>query len=528
MPFFIFITKHFNSNSQAPLQSTISRLHHYMCRTIFGAKLSHRPTNFTRMKRASTLLLCCLWAVLSFSQQIEWAEGFGQIKRYVNEVALTSNGDIVALGDGMFVLNGQHELLFTKDEISTYVDDFYQGAYQMPDGLTHVPSAAVVCDFPTAGGAYLVFDENWDTQGGGDAYFFAPIMENSGKLLPFSNGDFFRIKGYEEGAARVNSSGNPVWSTDGVVNDIAMLVGENVLVAKNNGTYLFAPDGSPIEGNSGLIFTHLKTNSIGTVAARHEDTIGILLPTLVLAQAPLQIPNLIDFTITDEYLAVLSGTPAGIYQVEIYDLDQNLLHIFTPNNPSLYFETIALKNDEIILGGRDAYTDGYAAIVKSYTLDGITENYGADAGVTGFEVGNTEYRFGSDDTLICNDISITIQNFGNDILNNSWVNIDLTGWVNLGAGPCPVYDRYFTHFYENLDLSPGQSITLEFPEIVAVYRYDTLPAQQDLCFWTYTPNHRIDVNHDNDATCQSITTSVKEPDWVRSLSLFSRTRLRMF
>jgi hypothetical protein len=355
-----------------------------------------------------------------------------------------ANGDIVALGDGMFVLNGQGELLFSMDDVSTYVDDFYQGAYQMPDGLTHVPSAAVVCDFPTAGGAYLIFDENWDTQGGGDAYFFAPIMENSGKILPFSNGDYFRIKGYEEGAARVNSSGNPIWSTDGVVNDIAMLTGENVLVAKNNGTFLFAPDGTPIEGNSGLIFTHLKTNTLATIAARHGDTIGILLPTLALAQTPLVIPNLVDFTLNDEYLATLSGSPAGIYQVEIYDLGQNLLHTFAPNISSLYFETIALKNNEVILGGRDAYTDGYAAIVKSYTLAGMTENYGADAGVTSFEVGNTDLHIGQYDTLIFSDISVTIQNFGENILEDCWVNIDMAQIENPWE-PCPVYNRFFSH-----------------------------------------------------------------------------------
>jgi hypothetical protein len=61
--------------------------------------------------------------------------------------------------------------------------------------------------------------------------------------------------------------------------------------------------------------------------------------------------------------------------------------------------------------------------------------------------------------------------------------------------------------YTGLDLAPGESVWLEFGDILALNQ-DTLP--ETICFFTSSPNETPDGAHENDYSCVSIFTGTSE------------------
>lgn len=155
---------------------------------------------------------------------------------------------------------------------------------------------------------------------------------------------------------------------------------------------------------------------------------------------------------------------------------------------------------------------------RTYNLDGINEFPMHDIGISEVTTNGPAlsspnlcnyYEFpdcGPTETIKYDDVAVTITNYGDQTLNECTVNARIEH-----CGNCSYFcARTFTFSkkYENLNLSPGASVEVQFGDIIVGDQ--PVSAIKELCLWTANPNNFIDKDISNDHSCLDVIVKVDE------------------
>lgn len=220
--------------------------------------------------------------------------------------------------------------------------------------------------------------------------------------------------------------------------------------------------------------------------------------------------------------------------VIVYDQDLDFLRDFSVMDRHFLVKDLAYRNSELLFvgnkiageyeGGVNLYygelpfrIKGSHIFTQSFDTIGQRIENPLDIAVEGIAYGGTpvtEDLGYNCQSITFSGVEVKIENKGEEVLDE----ISLNSRFNRCQSICA---SAFTYFYtfENLDLAPGESISLAVGDIHA----PGIPTEDEveLCFWISTPNGKIDSQGANDMSCQRLLINdVPNLDEVFRLSLF--------
>ncbi|MBX2871874.1 MAG: T9SS type A sorting domain-containing protein [Saprospiraceae bacterium] len=227
--------------------------------------------------------------------------------------------------------------------------------------------------------------------------------------------------------------------------------------------------------------------------------------------------------------------------VLVYDENLDPLREFNVMDRHFLVEDLAYRNGELIFVGNkiagefegelDMYYGEWPFRVKGShiftqafdTVGQRVENQ-LDIAVEGisYQGTPTPEELGYDcQSISFPEVEVKIENKGEEVLEE----VSLNSRFNRCQGICA---SAFTYFYtfENLNLAPGESISLPVGDIHA----PGIPEQDEveLCFWISKPNGKIDSQGANDISCQRLLINdVSDVGEKEGLSLFPNPTTRL-
>jgi Secretion system C-terminal sorting domain len=245
----------------------------------------------------------------------------------------------------------------------------------------------------------------------------------------------------------------------------------------------------------------------------------------VIDSFPVSGEQIFDFTTKNNQLFWIGRRNNGQNIAQKTDEQGLVLEEFPIADQYLCGQKIASNGGSIAIAGYDGYGpesmlsgeyNPYYDVVHSWlriqkgTNTQITTN-NADASITKV-IQNTEVEslpFGDPPNVYYNyiggDFQVEITNNSQQTLQNVYVNI--RHGFNYFSAPC--LNRPGTqYYYPNLNLAPGASVLVPFGDILA---YGQEAEANNFCFFTSSPNHVPDRNHENDWLCKQINTATNTP-----------------
>ena len=166
-----------------------------------------------------------------------------------------------------------------------------------------------------------------------------------------------------------------------------------------------------------------------------------------------------------------------------------------------------------MLAGSERYGNddhrNFSAFIKQFSVNGGTMNTAEDAALTTvsqngpLDVSEVWNLF----TITIPGIELTVKNNGSAPIDNLKINFSRPGAAGF---PCP-FSNTFSKEFENLNLLPGASTTLNWGEL-QIHTWEDFSGEQiELCFWTSLPNHHLETNNENDINCTEVLVAAHEP-----------------
>lgn len=329
---------------------------------------------------------------------------------------------------------------------------------------------------------------------------------------------------------RMNDNVSVYWERDylwdfDLINSVALLPNDSIVALINYGLqkYLVTITENGDIGNwhPGYDLENIQAMKSGNLIGRKEDSLFILSPSFELINKR-KFPNetLLNIATKDQLFAVLTNTP----RVYIFNDFLEIEHEFSPTGDNL-FDLITFTTNGIALTGRERYglpehgKGNYAAFLKTYDLNGNTQQSNRDVGVTSIEMTNTPIVSHPDYyKVLFEGTKITIRNFSDSILEQVNLNIDLHA-LDTGCLSSPIWYQRFTKRFENLSLTPDGEKELVWDSIEVAFMDD--PAGLlELCVWTSMPDLKLDKNNANDLYCSGFVVGVLEVQTPFSFQIF--------
>jgi hypothetical protein len=149
--------------------------------------------------------------------------------------------------------------------------------------------------------------------------------------------------------------------------------------------------------------------------------------------------------------------------------------------------------------------ENYALRLRDYSLNSgnsVTINH-SDVGLTDINITNVQVLAGPNSQYVVKIwCDVVLKNFGTTTVQNCKILHAYGAPLNYACG-----ENYYDNLFTNLNLAPGQSITLNLGLIHDKTEY--LPGQQqalnyNLCVYTAIPNELVDMTNSNDFICESV------------------------
>jgi len=187
----------------------------------------------------------------------------------------------------------------------------------------------------------------------------------------------------------------------------------------------------------------------------------------------------------------------------VLELNENFEQVFyfTFGERDVFPSRISVNNNVIAVAGRVdtrlPFNDkkGSSKFMKTFSSDGLSTDYGEDVAVINTKI-NSNARFVCASDFcggFIENIEITIQNLGLDILNT----------VRVNYLESPYGGKMFEDFTD-LELQPNDTMVLSINRIDLLYYEFTEINNNNLCFWLSAPDNKLDHNPFNNEECQSL------------------------
>lgn len=197
------------------------------------------------------------------------------------------------------------------------------------------------------------------------------------------------------------------------------------------------------------------------------------------------------------YDTLIAGRSGG-YNFTIYDTSLSLLYDHSQVT-TIPTKDIVLTENNVFFGGTDENPKKLhkRPYIKSFSYSGLDASYHHDIGVQDVRFSNKRIENASGGppgqvtynvTYAC---SVTVQNYGNDTIDQLWLNGDL---------PIPSNCAELTSNYDSLNLMPGDTSNFFFSD-VTFYYLDDDSTTLSFCVNTSGPENWLDANKKNDNSC---------------------------
>lgn len=270
--------------------------------------------------------------------------------------------------------------------------------------------------------------------------------------------------------------------------------------------------------NKNNTFTILENKAVYQIEEYQNNfTLARTKDELYLLDADLQINNVftsaeldsISHFYINENEIFLTGKDFTTHPF-VLRLNENLEQqfYFTFGNTPIFPNGVIVKDDEIgVLGkiftnpnSNNFYGWNYSSMFfKTFSKEGISIEYNEDVGITDIEIGSAKATFIYQDhyNLVLNNVNITLENLGEDTLNEVKINMFEGGFGDA--------KKLF-----NLQIPPGESLRTSLGRLNWSSSLDGGNPEFEFCLWTSVPDGKIDINPSNDRFCKTVEFEIEE------------------
>lgn len=458
------------------------------------------------MKKSITTLLFLSFFHFSFGQNIEWSDN----RKFSDMGSLAysnSRGEYIVAGNAVFDYYAPPSF-FVLDSLGNLITkQFFEGIYfevgsledvlELPSGDHLVLGKGGLCDV-CCWSAVQRYDQFWN-----------PLW-NAAEIVEL-NGTAERMDIDDDGIVYFLYGNNKIVLLDSETREI---LEEIQLDDKEYNDILIHDFFSEIVVGEGIhsiydsslsfledyYFTRVESLTDTSIITLNDTNIYIIDQFAQISNS-LNFANqkIEDISINELYISLLIRANNDL-SITIYDYDLNEIQSFSIEENDNSIKAITLNNDQIMVAGIEN-SENKSMFGKTYSLDGLTNNFETDIGISDIEFETmpiaTENMWSSGYTVNIPSTEFTVYNYGNSVIESLRINADF----GVFAGFCEFRQTY-SQVFEGLQLNPGESITLTNEEI-QFYTF-TLDQPYEFCFWTSIPNNKIDRDHSNDNYCESI------------------------
>jgi len=413
-------------------------------------------------------------------------------------------------GDYAMIINGNTAtILNEKGELfETLSSEAPVGGYNEVMDLSDTSLVFSIGAFsyePFCGWCGIIFtsklDKNWEWSQFYGSYFAGATTEKSidgGYTTYEKNGSTvykYDSLGYDKWSLSINGNS---------ISDVAIDIELRTICALNGGLWVIDSSGQSDTLFTNFDFTHIETISFGNLVGSKSDTIYLFDENFqVIQKAPILGETVKDMKSMEDRVAVLTESN----HVYLYDQDLMLIANFQLDYDHLTFKNIVPDEDGIVLAGDHHYgvfpSGNNAVFVKKFGTDGFDPYERRDIGLyfvqqaTKTDVWPEAGKF----KVSFQDVKFQVFNYSDTVLNSFRANVrfpDLP--MEWPLQPNPVPQHFFKQF-SNLNLAPGQNMTLSWDEFTATFVEYPSGNNMELCFWSSMPDGKSDINPNNDVAC---------------------------
>ncbi len=442
--------------------------------------------------------------------QIEWV-GNHEFSEAATDIVCTSQDQYILVhggGGGITVLESDGSIVFEK-YIFGYMGGTISEIIEMSDSSVVILSGGIDCDVFI--NMMLKYDKDWNLSWAQYNYRTGPASKFSDNSFVIAGDDFNDFNDIE----KWDKDGNELWRIDltgYTLQDLVVTPSDTLLVATQQGLLKLTEDGEVVDSLPNLIFDRLEILPNGNFLAQITDVLYLYSPDFAqLAFFQQQGDAIVDLAFDQDEIAVLTSAS------KVIRLDPDLTNIgttqLTGHNQTI--KTIAIADNGFMVGGGERYGSAEhgneSAFIKEFAIDGATAITAKDAALIQVSAGSqieVENSFGIFYITIP-DISVIVENMGPTTMNRLNVNLHLPD-MQLPIWECFTFQS-FSKSFENLNLQPGASMTLNWGEQVLLFGEDPTGQPLEICLWTSLPDHHLETNNDNDVSCTEVLVAAHEP-----------------
>ncbi len=511
------------------------------------------------MKKRTPVLLFLLFSLTIFSQNLEYSAQFYS-ESYGQRVLSMPNGK-------WFFAGKIYPGLWEEKEFTVIYGAINQNGGLFPfSPIENRDNSNVLSLFQKQNGNFLIGAEDVECGQALDGVIYE--IDDEGEIvvtyeLNMTCRDFLDIKSYQgniyascaEGISQIFSNGNVVPKVMNV-GDISafiplyndwLLVGSSGQPGDFHGVRKLDAQNQILEtldiSDGGTIRQMMSMGFDKNVVLQAQNIYLINDNLTVLKDLSVQGIN-IEFlrcTVDDDHIWVLGRDLDN--NIIVYGFDSDLALVENFSVPALGLEALdlAINDDEIALvgtghsgmyldtlaGNSGTFVAGSNFWIKTFATTGMSNFSSADVELNHITVDQPTFF---DMEYTCDGINmidgyeaeltgaqIQITNHGNEILNHLVANLHVVA--------CPTSCNYDAETlvqktYENLNVLPGASIWLPFPDFDAIFHEHDLP---QICLWLSTPNNKVDQNPADNVYCKyffDTTTPMREVFMDLGMTIF--------
>jgi hypothetical protein len=475
--------------------------------------------------RAILLYLNCLFTSFVFSQGLNFEKGLlpdGAISNQI--VRTTGNSTICAFTSESGIYNRQiliskydtngNQNLMINASTSGYYNCAPIGLEINQDGSFYLLSYNMLFCYPISDFKWVLqkFDatgnqlwtREWDSPSWSYSQFQGLTIHQDETIgLNFLN------LNNTSGILRLNNLGSTLDS----INDQALITYENGYLTNGN---IIAADAQSVflyDNQGNLLNTYNIPSDIRELKVNNDSIFILTFDQIYLFGSGL---NLISTSSTNGYND-FTRLKVNTQQVSCLAEDMNNIYVLSlPHNLSNYqAQTISCSHNisspmdfeqNVHLSLSEAYNlySDFALRLRDYALNSSNSvNIShADAGLTNLVVTDVQVIAGpNSEYLVKIWGDVVLKNFGTTTIQNCKILHAHGAPLNYSCG-----ENYYDSLFTNLNLFPGESVTLNLGLIHDKVEY--LPGQQtlnyNLCVYSAIPNDLVDLISNNDFICESV------------------------
>jgi hypothetical protein len=197
------------------------------------------------------------------------------------------------------------------------------------------------------------------------------------------------------------------------------------------------------------------------------------------------------------------------------DTDFNIINSYTitlndctPLNFNIENNKLMLYVSEITSPFRNEFSFG----IKEYDLQSIQDIFNYDIALENFSFNiYSVYDFilwYYYEKSVSGKLQFTIKNNGTDTINNFRLRASFSGAANSIIDFCDPY-RKLVIYINDIELLPNETQTFYYDSINI--KTSVSPTSQELCVWLENPNGKIDKDHSNNSSCETLTIVSTKP-----------------